>query len=69
MFVQTNWTLSHLRSGALESVSLEGGPLLGEAVLLAEMSDALLCLKDLFLCHSLQGLLPVLVHVNAIPRA
>ena len=33
-------------------------------MLLAEMSDALLSLKDLFLGHSLKGLLPVLVHVD-----
>ena len=49
---------------ALKSVSLELRSLLGEAVLLAEMSDALFCLKDLFLCHALQSLLPVLMHMD-----
>ena len=59
-----NWTLGHLMRNALESVSLELRTLLGEAFLLAEMSDALLSSKDLFLRHALQSLLPVLVHVN-----
>ena len=33
-------------------------------MLLSEMSDALLSFKDLFLCHALESLLPVLVHVD-----
>ena len=33
-------------------------------MLLSEMSDALLSLKDLFFCHALKSLLPVLVHVD-----
>ena len=33
-------------------------------MLLSEMSDALLSLKDLFFCHALESLLPVLVHVD-----
>ena len=45
-------------------ISLQLRSLLREAVLLAEMSDALLSLKDFFLCHSLESLLPVLVHVD-----
>ena len=49
---------------ALERVPLELWSLLGKAVLLAEVSDALLSLKDLLLVHALQGLLPVLMHMD-----
>ena len=37
---------------------------LGESVLLSEMSNALLGLNDLLLCHTLESLHPVLVHVD-----
>ena len=58
------WTLCNLMRGALEGVSVELWSLLGKAVLLTEVSDALLSLKDFLLCHALQGLLPVLMHMD-----
>ena len=52
---------------ALKSISLKLRSLLRKAMLLAEMSDALFCLKDFCLCHALQSLLPVLMHMDLEP--
>ena len=56
-------TLCEVMSTALKSIPLQLRTL-GEAVFLTEMSDALLCLEDLCLCHALQSLLPVLMHMD-----
>ena len=48
----------------LKSVPLKLWTLLGEAVFLTEMSDALLSLKDFLLCHALESLSPVLMHMD-----
>ena len=61
MVVQV-WTLGHLLRA--EGVPLQLWTLLGEAVLFTEVGDALLGLKNLFLSHALQSLLPVLVHMD-----
>ena len=53
-----------MSKSALKSVSLELWTFLGEAVLLAEMSDALFSFNDLLFCHTLEGLHPVLVHMD-----
>ena len=62
MFVHIYWTLRHLLRA--KGVPLELRSFLGEAVLLTEVSDALLGLNDLLLSHALQSLLPVLVHMD-----
>ena len=51
-------------SSVLKSISPELRSFLREPMLLTEMSNALLSLYDFLLCHTLEGLHSVLMHVD-----